>query len=103
MVYKNLIGIENTEDIIWFKIRPTLETLDILDSVFLFSEDLDYDYTPHSLESYHHILKTKYRYFSLKGKDFLAYFIFEKDMLHVILRKKDEYEKYTKMLINSLE
>lgn len=95
---EKILGLSNTEDVMWYKLSPSDETLKLLDEIFdiydnLFEEDTN------NIHSYGFHTEFGERDFHKETEDFIIYFIFTKKMAHVILRKTLRW-KYFNNLIN---
>jgi len=88
-----IIGLTNTEDVMWYQLSPEDETLKQIDSIFdiadtIFQEDTE------NIHSYAIHTKSKEMCFHKETDKFIVYFIFTKNAAHIILRKTLKWEEY---------
>lgn len=100
-----ILGIQGTDESIWFQVRAVQLSIELIDSIFNLSYDLDefVELTTGKLQ-YEAILKNpRLNSLFLEGEDFITYLIFENKRIHIILRKVKEYEKYRDILLESFK
>jgi len=93
MSKEKILGLSNTNDVIWYKISPGDETLKQIDLIFDIYDNL-YEDDAKNIHSYTFHLEFGDKYFHKETKNFIVYFIFTKNTAHVILRKTLNWEKY---------
>lgn len=103
-VNKPIMSINNNNDSIWLQLRPNKKCLKVLDKAFTLSDDLEeFDSVVNGSDKYESILKSNYASLFLQDRGYVAYLIFEKLKIHLILRKVKEYEKYRDMILEAFK
>lgn len=102
MTKAKIKGLSNTEDSMWFKLSTCNETLKKLDSIFNISDDL---WTEGPGDKYSYKFHTEFgeKCFHNETEEFIVYFIFSKDIAHVILRKTLKWKKYSDKIQKEFE
>ena len=88
-----IIGLSNTEDSLWFKLSPGDETLKQIDLIFDIYDNL-YEDDDKEIHSYAYHTDYEELCFHKETTEFIVYFIFTKNIAHVILRKALNWKKY---------
>ena len=102
----NLIkGIKGYSDSIWIDIRPSVAAVQLISKIFeldemfeefdnFIGEGLKYETISSNFQLSTHCLDTS---------EYIAYIIFDKERIHVILRKTRKYEKYRDLILETLK
>jgi len=99
---EKILGLSNTEDVMWFKISPSDTTLKIIDSIFDIYDNL-YEDDAKDIHSYEFHMESGEMSFNKETDEFVAYFIFTKTTVHVILRKTLNWENYSNKIKDSFK
>jgi hypothetical protein len=94
MTDTKIIGLSNTEDVMWYKLSPGDETLKKIDLIFDIYDNI-YEEYPKDMFSYDFHTQLKDMCFHKEGKDFVSYFIFTKKTAHIMIRKVLNWKKYS--------
>ena len=97
-----IIGLSNTDDVVWYKLSPGDKTLKQLDSIFDIYDNL-YDEEAKDIHSYAFHIVGGEMYFHKETKRYIVYFIFTKKTAHVILRKTLSWKEYDKEINKNFE
>ncbi len=95
-----ILGLNNTEDSLWYRFPANDETISGLNIVFEIKNLLFYDLEINP--SYKHYLNSGRgeKSFTIENKDIIAYFIFTKNNAYLILRKSLKWKEYQKAIDN---
>jgi len=99
---EKILGLSNTEDVLWYKISPGDKTLKQIDLIFDIYDNLKEDGAK-DIHSYQFQTEFGEKYFHKETENFIVYFIFTKNMAHIILRKTLNWEKYNAEINNHFE
>ena len=96
-----IIGINNNEDSIWFKVEGTIQSVDYLNKIFDINHIL---YEPNEQKpTYKKIVSFGDVSFFRENSIFLSYFIFTPKIIHIILRKTKDYKIIKKKILDVFE
>ena len=102
MSKEKTLGLSNTEDVMWYSLSPSDETLRLLDEIFDIYDNL-YEEDAKKIHSYAFHTEFGEMHFHKETESFIAYFIFTKTSAHVILRKILKWKKFSDLINKKFE
>ena len=97
---QKIIGLSNNDDLMWYRLAPTINTLIQLDSIF---DICDYFAENNKVSSFEYEIEFGPGHFIKENQDFTAYFILTNKAVHVILRKRLKWKKYNDLINENFE
>jgi hypothetical protein len=99
---EKILGLSNTDDVMWYKLSPGDETLKQIDLIFDIYDNL-YEDDAKNIHSYAFHIESGEMYFHKETENFVVYFIFTKNTAHVILRKTLNWKNYDSEIHKNFE
>ncbi len=87
------LGLSNTDEMVWYRLAPEDATLQVLSSIFDLKDKLAQE-DSEDLMTYAALTENGEIFFHRETEQYVAYFIFNRQHAHVLLRKTFEWEQF---------